>query len=158
MRKTLLLGAGFSYDLGMPLTTELTASFLDLLSEKTARQFADALSQSDPYSAGRPIDRTAIHQGMDLLLEYKRAGGRNYEELLANLESLGDLPQKSQSDRDSYHYLFSVFCQLLTEALVAYQVASYKVLYQKSRPLFAKLENLLNDKETWVFSLGIPGT
>lgn len=106
MKKTLLLGAGFSYDLGMPLTTELTDTFLDLFSEKTVRQVADVLSQNDPYSAGRPINRAAIHQGMELLLEYKRAGGRNYEELLTNLESLGDLPQKSQSDRDSYHYLF----------------------------------------------------
>ncbi|PIY53061.1 MAG: hypothetical protein COZ01_05095 [Zetaproteobacteria bacterium CG_4_10_14_0_8_um_filter_55_43] len=153
MKKTLLLGAGFSYDLGMPLTTELTDTFLDLFSEKTVRQVADVLSQNDPYSAGRPINRAAIHQGMELLLEYKRAGGRNYEELLTNLESLGDLPQKSQSDRDSYHYLFSVFYQILTETLVAYQVASYEVLYQKSLPLFAELESLLNDKETWVFSL-----
>jgi hypothetical protein len=153
MTKTLLLGAGFSYDLGMPLATELTTTFLDIFSEETAKQLADVLSQKDPYSDGRPINRAAVHEGMELLLDYKRGGGRNYEELLAELESLGSLPKKSQSDRDSYCYLFSVFYQLLTEALVAYQFASYEVIYSKSLPLYAKLENLLNDQETWVFTL-----
>lgn len=153
MTKTLLLGAGFSYDLGMPLATELTTTFLNIFSEKTAKQFADALSTNDPYSAGRPINRAAIHEGMDLLLLYKRAGGRNYEEFLAKLESLGNMPGKSQSDRDSYHYLFSVFYHLIAEALVAYQCASYDVLYSKSLPLFSKFENLLNDRQTWVFTL-----
>ncbi|MEX2576802.1 MAG: hypothetical protein WD382_09160 [Halofilum sp. (in: g-proteobacteria)] len=137
----------------MPLTTELTTTFLDIFSEKTAKQLADVLSQNDPYFDDRPINSAAVHEGMELMLEYKRGGGRNYEELLAKLELLGSLPKKSQSDRDSYHYLFSVFYQLLTEALVAYQFASYEVLYPKSLPLFAKLENLLNDQETWVFTL-----
>ena len=153
MKKTLLLGAGFSYDLGMPLTPELTATFLDLFTEKAARRLADVLSQNNPYSSNRPISGAAIHRGMDLLLEYKRAGGRNYEEFLSALESLGDQPQSSQSDRDSYHYLFSVFYHLLIEILVAYQSASYDVLYEKSLPLFGNLKNLLNDDETWIFTL-----
>jgi hypothetical protein len=32
--KALLLGAGFSYDLGMPIAKELTDVFLDLFNEK----------------------------------------------------------------------------------------------------------------------------
>lgn len=37
MKNGLLLGAGFSYDLGMPLTFELTEVFLNLFTYETVR-------------------------------------------------------------------------------------------------------------------------
>ena len=38
MKKSLLLGAGFSYDFGMPLAAELTAVFLGLFNKGSAKK------------------------------------------------------------------------------------------------------------------------
>ena len=46
MKNGLLLSAGFSYDLGMPLTVELTEVFLNLFSEETVERMAKAQSHN----------------------------------------------------------------------------------------------------------------
>ncbi len=154
MRKGLLVGAGFSFDLGMPLANELTEDFLGLFNPKNARRLADVLANNDPFSAGRPINRDAIHRGIDLLLACKTNGGVNYEVFLAKLEGLGDIAGATQSDRDSYHYLFSFFYGLIHQLLTKYQLVSYREMYARNLPNFSQLENLLNaTEETWVFTL-----
>lgn len=154
MRKGLLLGAGFSYDLGMPLTVELTDLFLDPFNARSAKDLGDVLAAKDPYSKGRPINAAAIHEGLQLVLAYKAAGKKNYEELLGQLQRLGDTPGKSQSDRDSYNYLFGVLYELVFSILFAYQRESYQTLYAINGAHFALLRNLLSEHETtWVFTL-----
>jgi hypothetical protein len=150
MKKGLLLGAGFSYDLGMPLTSELTEVFLGMFPKMRAERFGEILSQNDPYTKDRPINRKAIFEGIDLLLRYE---GANYEELLSNLQELGDTPGKNQSDRDSYHYLFGIFYEIIHQILTIYQIVSYQELYVKNRRWFSSLRNLLSERETWVFTL-----
>lgn len=150
MKRGLLIGAGFSYDLGMPLAVEVTEVFLNIFNTKNARQFADVLASKEPFGKDRPINRTAIHEGMHLLLAYKQEDGRNYEEFLARLEAL---PWKTQSDQDSRHYLFSIFYDLLYKILVAYQNESYDTMYELNSRWFSKLANLLSSEETWAFTL-----
>lgn len=153
MRTGLLLGAGFSYDLGMPLAAELASVFLNLFNERNVLRVADTLSTINHYGNDRPINKPAIHEGLNFVLNYKRKLGNNYEELFANLENLASLPQKTQSDRDSYHFLFDVFYDILYQIFVAYQRESYKTMYERNKPWFSKLGNLFSTKETWVFSL-----
>lgn len=150
MKKGLLLGAGFSYDLGMPLASELTEVFLGMFPKRRAKRFGEILSQNDPYTKDRPINKKAIFEGIDLLLSYE---GTNYEELLSNLQKLGNAPGKTQSDRDSYHYLFGIFYEIIHQILTLYQKASYQELYIKNRSWFSNLRSLLSEKETWVFTL-----
>lgn len=71
MKKGLLLGAGFSYDLGMPLASELTAVFLGMFPKRRAERFGEMLAQKNPYSENRPINKETIHEGIELLLKYK---------------------------------------------------------------------------------------
>jgi len=99
MYKSVLLGSGFSYDLGMPLASELTEIFLGIFTKEKAMIFAEKLSRNIPYSHDRRINNQAIFAGMNLLLEYKSSGEKNYEEFLSELQKLG----KTQSDKDSYH-------------------------------------------------------
>lgn len=150
MKKGLLLGAGFSYDLGMPLASELTEVFLGMFPKRRAKRFGEILSQNDPYTKDRPINKKAIFEGIDLLLSYE---GTNYEELLSNLQELGNAPGKTQSDRDSYHYLFGIFYEIIHQILTLYQKVSYQELYIKNRSWFSNLRSLLSEKETWVFTL-----
>lgn len=150
MKKGLLLGAGFSYDLGMPLASELTDVFLGIFPRKKAYRFAEILAKQNPYASDRPINKSAIFEGIELLLEYK---GSNYEELLSSLQTLGNKLEINQSDRDSYHYLFQVFYEIIHQILTLYQKVSYQELYKKNRDCFSCLRNMLSEQETWVFTL-----
>ena len=153
MNKGLLLGAGFSYDLGMPLSVEFTEVFLGVFNKRNVKSLATALAQNDPYSSGRPINKEAIFNGFDLLLEYKKNKGKNYEEFLQIIQDKQNELGSSQSDKDSYNYLFSVFYEIVHTILSMYQKLSYETIYDKNIRWFSSLENLLSDKETWVFTL-----
>jgi len=150
MKKSLLLGAGFSYDFGMPLASELTGVFLGMFTKRRANDFGNILSQNNPYSKDRPINKKAIFEGIDLLLEYE---GGNYEELLSNLQALEKAPNRSQSDRDSYNYLFSILYEIIHQILSLYQTISFQEMYKVNKKWFSNFINLLSEKETWVFTL-----
>ncbi|MBU2024860.1 MAG: hypothetical protein KJ868_16265 [Gammaproteobacteria bacterium] len=153
MKKTLLLGAGFSYDLGMPLASELTEIFLSMFSdEKSNQRFIDVLAANDPYSQGHPINRAAISQAVKIVTQYN---GVNYEALLAEIESLSSQYGSSvtQSDRDSYHYISGIFYSIIHLVLNSYQLLSYQLIYQKNSPYFKEIKSILSEHETWVFTL-----
>jgi hypothetical protein len=151
MKKSLLLGAGFSRDFGMPLTVELTEDFLGLFNNSNIKSLAAVLSANQPFGESRPINANAISKGLGELLEYK-SEGHNYEALLARLQSLG-AASPTQSDGDSYHYLFIFLYELIHKLLCHYQQCTYEVMYEKNLSWFSGIENLLSDKETWVFTL-----
>lgn len=153
MKKGLLVGAGFSYDFGMPLAKELTEVFLGLFNKRNVKSLAAVLSKNNPYTDDRPINKEAIFEGLDLLLKYKNSSGSNYEELFSDLQNLGGSSKKNQSDKDSYHYLFSIFYDIIHSILSIYQVESYAILFTKNIQWHSKFSSLLSDEETWIFTL-----
>lgn len=154
MKKSVILGAGFSYDLGMPLTTELTDVFLGIFTKRKAKIFAERLALNKPYTEDRPINKKAIFEAIDLVLDYKKSNGNNYEELLSELQNLGNQPSKSQSDRDSYHYLFGIYYEIIHQILTLFQLESYQQIYSKNHQWFSGLKNILSkNDETWAFTL-----
>jgi hypothetical protein len=153
MKRGLLLGAGFSYDLGMPLAAELTEVFLGIFDDRKIRQLARILSSRQPYPKDRPINGKAISEGLSRLLSYKKAKGSNYEEFLAGLQTLSGVANPTQSDRDSYNLLFVFFYGVIHDILGLYQQTSYEIVYPKNKEWFSKLENILSDQETWAFTL-----
>jgi hypothetical protein len=153
MKNGLLLGAGFSYDLGMPLTVELTEVFLNLFTDDDAKQMARAMSVQQPYGKDRPIDPKAIRDGWNSLLTYKKSGKRNYEAFLTEIEEKAGLGSPRQQERDSYHYLFDYFYRVIHTIMDLYQEASFAVLYGRNKACFSALKTFLSDEETWVLSL-----
>ena len=153
MKKGLLLGAGFSYDFGMPLAYELTDIFLSLFNKNSTKKFLSTISKNDPYGDGRPINLTALKIGVELILKHKKEKSINYENILNELEKLKSITSSTQSDKDSFHYLFSIFYDIIHEILTRYQFESYSILYPKNKKWFESLTNLLSEKETWVFTL-----
>ncbi len=151
MKKVLLLGAGFSYDLGMPLAYELTDVFINMFNEKNAKEIVELVYQQNNNENSRPINREALNEAMQMVLDYK---GNNYEELLANIQSLSDVySNKTQSDQHSYHCLFGVLYSVIHLILFYYQAVSFSLMYPKNKQCFSKVENLLNNTDTWVFTL-----
>ena len=148
MKKGLLLGAGFSYDLGMPLASELTEMFLSIFTPRDVVRMGAILSAKEPFSKDRPINKKAITAGLNLLLDYKKQNGKNYEALLADLENLKGIENPTQSDRDSSHFLFGILYEIIHKLLSLYQRVSYEVVYDRNREWFRDLKNLLSDEET----------
>ncbi|MGL1864168.1 MAG: hypothetical protein OCC46_16730 [Pseudodesulfovibrio sp.] len=152
MKKTLLLGAGFSYDFGMPLAAELTDVFYQPFTKFTVNKLSNVLSTQNPYGDDRPINKNAIKEGFSLLLKCKK-NRDNYELFLSNLQDLTSGPNKSQSDRDSYNYLFSTFYNIIHTILSLYQITSYSLMYGINKQWFSEFYNILSDDETWAFTL-----
>lgn len=156
MKAALLLGAGFSYDLGMPISSELTEVFLGMFNKANTTSLGGAMSRHKPYGDDRPINSKAIEEVFSLLLQYKKDKGKNYEEFLTKIQEGAErhTANHSQSDRDSYHFVFAVLYDMIHMILSLYQAIAYEVLYAKNAQWFSKLDNILSDKgETWVVSL-----
>ena len=153
MRKGLLLGAGFSYDLGMPLASEVTEIFLGIFHDENVKSLAAALCAPHLSPQDRPLNAQAMATGFGLLLDYKRAHGSNYKAFLTSLLTLRGLPSPTQSDRDTYACLFGFFYEMIHTLLCLYQDASYALVYPTNKARFGNLASLLSSQETWVFSL-----
>lgn len=153
MKKMLLLGAGFSYELGMPLANELTKIFLGIFTKETSIQFTELLANNEPFGSSRPINKKAINEAINIVLDYKNMNNTNYEELLSKIQRLGDSPDKNQSDIDSYHYVFDFFYSLIHDILNVYQIKSYQEVYVTNSSLFEKMASFFSNEETWVFTL-----
>lgn len=156
MKTALLLGAGFSYDLGMPISSELTEVFLGVFNKANTTNLVAMMSRQQPFGDDRPINNKAIEEAFSLLLKYKEDKGTNYEELLMKIQEGAEryTANHSQSDRDSYHFVFTILYDMIHTILSLYQATAYEVLYAKNVQWFSKLDNILSDKgETWVVSL-----
>jgi hypothetical protein len=149
----LLLGAGFSYDLGMPLASELTGVLVGPFNERNVRQLVSAMLRGRPYGADRPPNAGALLECFEVLLGLKSANGQNYEAMLGQLELLAARYNISQSDRDSAHYVLATLYELIHDILSLYQAASYELCYPPNLQWYSTLGNVLSSEETWVFSL-----
>jgi hypothetical protein len=137
----------------MPLSWELTEVFLGIFDEICIARLATTLARQQPYGTDRPINGKAVGEALSLVLQYKNDKGKNYEGLLTKIQEGSERPTASQSDKDSYHFVFGVLYDLIHEILCLYQSIAYEVLYPKNLRWFSKLDNLLSDQETWVISL-----
>jgi hypothetical protein len=153
MKKGLLLGAGFSFDLGMPLASELTDDFMYIFNRGNEKKTVATLSRQKPYSADRPINEKAIAAGINLLLEYKEKGCRNYEAAIGAIQKMEGIANATQSDRDSYNFIFVKLYELIHHILVLYQNTAYGIIYEVNKKWFSDFDSALGDGETWVFSL-----
>jgi hypothetical protein len=149
----LLLGAGFSYDLGMPLANELTEVLLRPFTERGVKQLVSAMLRGRPYGPNRPPNERALAGCLEVLLTSRSANSQNYEAMLAELEALAKRYDVSQSDRDSAQYVLAMLYELIHDILSLYQAASYELCYPPNLPWYSTLGNVLSTEETWVFSL-----
>lgn len=113
----------------------------------------EKIANHQPFGADRPINKSATTEAFYLLLTYKDKKGGNYEELLSQIQALSEDYSKSQSDKDSYSYVFGLLYEIIHKLLSLYQSESYKTLYPLNFKWFSKLENLLQPEETWIFTL-----
>jgi len=153
MKKSFLLGAGFSYDFGMPLSKDLTKVFFSLFNEKNIQSLAQILASNNPYGTQRPISKEALIDGLQLLLKDKKNEEINYEKTLSEIQELAENYNKTQEEKDSYHYLFGIFYEIIHTLLSIYQEESFQLLYLRNKSCYSNFSKMLSDRETWIFSL-----
>ena len=165
MKNVFLLGAGFSYQFGMPLASDLTEIFLSLFNDENIPLIINMLSSTKPYGEEYPINKEALKKAFDIILKYKNDPAckdckncthcknfNNYELIISDVYQLKK-DYKNREDLKSYDLIYSYFYGKIHEILVIYQKFTFP-LYQKNKDEYKRFSNLLSkDKETWVFTL-----
>ncbi|WP_067621129.1 hypothetical protein [Alicyclobacillus acidiphilus] len=151
-KKALLLGAGFSYDLGMPLASSFTDDFFYFLTPERLSRCIKIWREADPYGPDRQIDPLAIDEVFDIY-ERSRGDGSNYEGFLKSLQNEYHRLGASQPWRDSFHYAFGRIFEIVVRMFWKYQVHNFG-WYLANRHLYDSFSRIVpSDEELWVVSL-----
>ncbi|WP_397538150.1 hypothetical protein [Rummeliibacillus pycnus] len=152
MKKLLFIGAGFSYDLGMPLAHNLTRDFFSFLTPEKTKNFIEMWKSHDPYGEGRPLDKEIFDEVYDIYIKFYQDDNCNYEEFLKEIQNLGKMVV-DQPKRDSLHYAFSKFYDIITYMLWIYQKFNFSI-FDSNMNYYKKFSEYVPDnEELWVVSL-----
>jgi hypothetical protein len=150
-KRALLLGAGFSYDLGMPLVTGLTQDFFHVLHPSRVHKYLDIWKRANPFGSDRPIDPKELDEVLNIYQSYYNNREKNYEEFLKEIQELSNELGANQTRRDTMSFVSSKLIDLLFQMLWMYQVHNLDV-YTKNKKFYASLCDLLSTDESWVLS------
>lgn len=151
-KKTLLLGAGFSYELGMPLANDLSKDIYCRFSPFTMLRFINILKRNEPYGKDRPINKNILDNAGILYSQYCK-NRSTYEKMILEFESLKDKNNTDLSISDTYHYYIGVIQFLLSQILWEHQEKKYD-LFQEYQYLYNDLSDFLkNEDDVYVFTL-----
>jgi len=143
MLTALLLGAGASRELGMPLRDELNAEIVAWLTPTSFRKIA-SVWRARGY--GHPDE---VIEDLANVLE---SSDFDYESLLSQWEA-HYIAGASDARGPSYHALYAWLAQVVSLALYRRQ-ASHRGVFQDGLPYFAGLVPLVRDNAPlWVFSV-----
>jgi hypothetical protein len=151
-KKTLLLGAGFSYELGMPLANDLSKDIYSIFKPITMLRFINLLKHNEPYGKDRPINKDTL-DNVGILYTYNNKNRIDYEKMILKIESLKDKNSTNLSISDTYHYYIGVIQFLLSQILWEHQEKKYE-LFQEYQYLYNDLSDFLNNEDdVYVFTL-----
>lgn len=152
MSRGLLLGAGFSYDLGMPLAKGLTEDLFHFLNKNRIRKYLKLWRKAEPYGEDRPIDSNAFSEIIELLDRFKNDKNSNYENLLKIMQERSQSSENDQSYRDAYHYIYGKFFSIISYLFYMYHT-NYFQYYETNKKVFNKFSDFVGDDELWVLTL-----
>jgi hypothetical protein len=151
-KKTLLLGAGFSYELGMPLANDLSKDFYCKFNPAIMARFINLLKRNEPYGKDRPINKDILDKAGILYSQFHK-NGTNYEKMILEYESLKDQNNSNTSISDTYHYYIGIIQFLLCQILWEHQEKKYDS-FLEYQYLYNDLSDFLNNgDEVYVFTL-----
>jgi len=153
VKKALLIGAGFSYDLGMPLANGLTKDLFHFLTPDRMNKYIKIWKSAEPYGTDRPIDPRVIDEVLEIYLSYRNKEDSNYEEFLKEVQNEHRKLGASQMRRDTLHFVFGKFFEIIFRMFWMYQVNNFP-WYLKNKEFYNSFSNFVPDEdELWVISL-----
>jgi hypothetical protein len=151
-KKALLLGAGFSYDLGMPLVTGLTQDFFHFLTPSRMHEYLEIWKIANPFGDERPINSSEMDEVLDIYQQYFDNREKNYEEFLKEIQDRSNELGANQTRVDTMHFLSSKLIDILFQMLWMYQVNNLRI-YMMNKKFYKSFADLLSNNELWVLSL-----
>lgn len=150
MTKALLIGAGFSADLGMPLVNELSKVFFKDFNNNAVEKLINNLRKTEPYGKSIKLSSEAFDDIMRVFIE--NDSKNNYEHFIGKIENL-----EKQKPSNNYLHTVSFFKSILYDRIydyfVKYQLCSYPI-YSIMKSAYSDFCNLISQtEETWVLSL-----
>lgn len=140
-RLGLFIGAGFSYEAGMPLVWDLTAEIKNWLTPEKFRE----LNKNWEYQGGGYPEH--VIENFESVL---RNPSLHYESILGHIEVQ---MQRFGTDRQAYHRLYSWLVNLVYQ-LLYYRQVNNDQLFDRHLDFYAGIKTLTsNDMPLWVFSL-----
>ena len=122
MAKGLLLGAGFSFDLGMPLASEFSDTLFSFFNATKMTRIINNMRGHRPYSNDRTLCDTTLSKFIDIYNEFLNSNNKNYEELFKIIE---DLPLSSGVAQETRHYFLGKLRTIINELFLIYQKETY---------------------------------
>lgn len=149
MAKGLLLGAGFSFDLGMPLASEFSDTLFSFFTAEKMSHIINNLRGHKPYSNNRTLCDTTLSKFIEIYNEFLKSNNTNYEELFRIIE---DLPLASTVAQETRHYFLGKLRTIINELFLIYQKETY-LYYLLNRDKYRWLIDEFAKDELWVFTL-----
>jgi|GEM_PF-1546593 len=150
MTKAILIGAGFSCDLGMPLGIDVTNKFFRKLNSEELLKFKAIYDNARPYDKNRKMSEDAFQDILHIFEQYQYK--ENYEKFIQRIELL----DKGSGDRsyiDGIRYFLGIIYEWLYGYFLEVQEKSFN-LYQDMKSTYAWFEKFIDkNHETWVLSL-----
>lgn len=151
-KKALLLGAGFSYDLGMPIAKGLTQDLFYFLTPERIEKYINIWKTDEPFGKDRPISREAMDEVLDIYQKYYNNVGSNYEEFLKEIQDRYNELGVSQDKRDALYYVFGKFFDIICEMFIMYQINNLGI-YMNNKKFYEGFNDFVSDDELWIISL-----
>lgn len=149
MVKGLLLGAGFSFDLGMPLASEFSDILFSFFDAERMTFILNKMRGHRPYSNDRTLCDETLDELIDICNKFFASGKGSYEELFRIIESL---PWKSNNSQETRQFFLSHLKSIVNELFLIYQKSTYPC-YLLNRDKYEWLLREFADDALWIFTL-----
>lgn len=149
MAKGLLLGAGFSYDSGMPLANEFSDALFDCFDLEKMTKLIDDVRDRRPYGNDIPLCNKTLDKILETVETFYQSDKSNYEKLFADIENL---PLGNANSQHTVHYYLSVLRSIINELFLIYQLETYPY-YLLNKDKYKWLLDEFSDDELWVLTL-----
>lgn len=150
MTKAILIGAGFSCDLGMPSASELSKTFFKYFDYDIVKNhLIPQIKNSKPYGDDVILVKEALDDILDL---FKNNTETNYEDFIKNIECL-EHKRFIKDYTQTIQYFISILYDTIYNFFLRYHIARYPY-YSIMKDTYAYLKDYLSkDEETWILSL-----
>ena len=149
MRRGLLLGAGFSVELGMPTSKEFSQAFFNFLSPKKLKEIINIMKSYEPYGKDNPTDKNEYDTFYTTFMKHWDEGNLNYEALI---RSIDNIPSYERAKKLAKDYFLGKLKTLINESFFIFQTQTYPI-YQLNKGWYRQLLSDFAEQELWIFSL-----
>ncbi|WP_156769211.1 hypothetical protein [Methanococcus vannielii] len=148
----MLIGAGFSYDLGIPLANDVSKDFFFFYNNTRLKDHINSWSKHEPYGEDNPTDSKALFDIAELFKKHKCNNSLNYEEFLKDIEDIIRSHDISKEYRLTCEYTRGKILDIISYLFYAYHI-HYFPIYHLNKHFYKDFSKFIGEDPLWVISL-----